>query len=105
MNVVKGAFFHLSSIPRAIKEGTFDNIQLENTQFFWRIHSFSAENTQVECWRIHSFYYRKSLKEPENTQIFGEEQTSLMLENTHFTIQNPLRNMIMHSVLVENTQV
>jgi hypothetical protein len=37
-----------------------------------RIHSFWAENTQVECWRIHSFHYRKSLKEHENTQFWVE---------------------------------
>jgi hypothetical protein len=28
-----------------------------------RIHSFWAENTQVDCWRIHSFHYMKSPKE------------------------------------------
>ena len=36
-----------------------------------RIHRFWVENTQVDCWRIHSFSYRKSLKEIENTQFFG----------------------------------
>jgi hypothetical protein len=41
-----------------------------------RIHSFWVENTQVDCWRIHSFSYRKSLKELENTQFLGGEYTS-----------------------------
>jgi hypothetical protein len=41
-----------------------------------RIHRFWVENTQVDCWRIHTFPYGKSLKELENTQILGGEYTS-----------------------------
>jgi hypothetical protein len=63
-----------------------------------RIHSFLLENTQVWCWRIHSFYYRKSLKELENTQFFWRRIHKFDVgEYTVFTIGNPLRNLRIHS--------
>ena len=70
-----------------------------------RIHSFWVENTQVDCWRIHSFAYTKSLKELENTQFFGWRIHKLIVgEYTVFTIGNPLRNLRTHNFWVENTQ-
>ena len=52
------------------------------------------ENTQVECWRIHSFCYRESLKEPKNTQVECWRIHKLNVgEYTVFTIGNPLRNL------------
>ena len=53
-----------------------------------KIHSFWAENTQVEYWRIHSFRYRKSLKEPEMTQFwagFGWRLHDGLSETTQFS--------------------
>jgi hypothetical protein len=74
-----------------------------------RTHSFWVENTQVDCWRIHSFHYRKSLKEIENTQFLGGEYTSWLFmivgEYTVLPIGNPLRKSRIHSFWVENTQV
>ena len=40
-----------------------------------RIYHFWVENTQVECWRIHSFHYREYLEETKNTECFGAEYT------------------------------
>jgi hypothetical protein len=40
-----------------------------------------VENTQLECWRIDSFYYRKSLKEPEilsSLKIFAKRASEDM---------------------------
>jgi hypothetical protein len=57
-----------------------------------------VENTQVECWRIHSFCYRESLKEPKNTQVECWRIHKLNVgEYTVFTIGNPLRNLGIHS--------
>ena len=63
-----------------------------------RIHSFWVENTQVDCCRIHSFSYRESLEDIENTQFSGGEYTSRLLENTQFfTIGNLLRKSRIHN--------
>jgi hypothetical protein len=71
-----------------------------------RIHRFLVENTQVDCWRIHSFHYRNSLKELENTQFLGGEYTHRFLANIQFfTVGNPLRKSRTHRFWVENTQV
>ena len=51
-----------------------------------RIHSFFVENKQVDRWRIHSFSYRKSLKEPQNTQYLGGEYPSRLSENTQLSL-------------------
>ena len=64
------------------------------------------ENTQVDCWRIHSFSYRKSLKEIENTQFFGWSIHKLIVrEHTVVFIGTPLRKSRIHNFWVENTQV
>ena len=70
-----------------------------------KIHSLLAENTQAGCWRIHSFYYRKSLEESENTQFLVGEYSSLMLENTQFLLYEiPYEEFDNTQFLVENTQ-
>jgi hypothetical protein len=57
-------------------ENTIHSRWVEDTQVDCRNTQFLVENTQVDCWRIHSFHYRKSLKEIENTQFLGGEYTS-----------------------------
>jgi hypothetical protein len=47
------------------------------TFFCWRIRKFDVGEYTVftienPSWRIHSFHYRKSLKESENTQFLVE---------------------------------
>jgi hypothetical protein len=63
-----------------------------------RIHTFWAQNTQVDCWRIHSFSYTKSLKEIKNTQFFGWRIHKLIVgEYTVFHYRKSLKE-------IENTQ-
>ena len=86
--------------------GEYTDFTIGNPLRNMRIHSFWQENTQVECWRIHSFYYRKSLKQHKDTQFLGWRILKLNVgEYTVFTIGNPLRNLRIHSFLVKNTQV
>ena len=78
-------------IGNPLRKSRIHSFLVENTQVDCRrMHSFHyrktikelentqslVENTQVDCWRIHSFSYRKSLKELENTQFLGGEYTS-----------------------------
>jgi hypothetical protein len=81
-------------------------LMLENTQFLlqeipqgtWEYivsgggyTSLMLENTQVWCWRVHSFYCRKSLSGTWEYTIFWRRIHKFDVgEYTVFTIANPL---------------
>jgi hypothetical protein len=56
------------------------------------ITQFLVEFTQVDCWRLHSFHYGKSLKGLEITQVDCRRLHKLIVgDYTILTMGNPLR--------------
>jgi hypothetical protein len=70
------------------------------------VTQFPVEITQVECWRLHSFHYGKSLTGFDITQFRWWRLHRLNVgDYIVFTMGNPLKGFELAQFLVEITQV